>query len=130
MCYQCVADAYVPVMKLIFDGFELDILFAQLNLQQIPASFNIFDDNILKLCASDPKSVLSLNGTPTIPRSAGLFHTSCSGSRVTDMILSLVPNVDNFRMTLRFIKLWAASECVCSVSVQSLPCADVSGLLS
>jgi hypothetical protein len=59
---QGVADAYVPVMTMVFDGIELDLLFAQLNVQQIPQSFNIFDDGVLKLCTNDPKSVLSLNG--------------------------------------------------------------------
>ena len=32
------------------------------------------------------------------------------GCRVTDMILSLVPNIPNFRTTLRAIKHWAQSE--------------------
>lgn len=32
------------------------------------------------------------------------------GCRVTDEILNLVPNIDNFRLTLRAIKLWAKSK--------------------
>lgn len=91
-----VSDAYVPVMKCVFDGIELDMVYAQLGLQAIPAQFNIFDDNIIRMCA-DPKSVLSING-----------------ARVTDMILSLVPDVESFRMTLRCIKHWATKRGVYS----------------
>ena len=36
-----------------------------------------------------------------------------SGSRVTDEILRLVPNVDVFRDALRCIKLWAQSKFIC-----------------
>jgi len=31
-------------------------------VQVIPPQFNIFDDNVIKMCV-DPKSVLSINGT-------------------------------------------------------------------
>lgn len=35
------------------------------------------------------------------------------GSRVTDEILRLVPNIPTFRNTLRCIKLWAKRKCMC-----------------
>jgi len=35
---------------------------------------------------------------------------SLNGTRVTDLILELVPNRDNFRITLRCIKLWAKNR--------------------
>ncbi|XP_026324473.1 poly(A) polymerase type 3 [Hyposmocoma kahamanoa] len=85
---RAVEDAFVPVIKMNFDGIEIDLLFARLALKEIPDSFDLRDDILLKNL--DQKSVRSLNGC-----------------RVTDEILRLVPNINNFRLTLRAIKLWA-----------------------
>ena len=84
-----VKDAYVPVIKMKYCGIHIDLLFARLSFKQIDEDMNsLKDDSILKNC--DKESILSLNGC-----------------RVTDQILSLVPNAENFRLTLRAIKLWA-----------------------
>ena len=83
-----VPDAFVPIIKFEFEGVEIDLVFSQVKLATIPPDFKIFDDSILR--NMDPKSVLSLNGP-----------------RVTDMILNLVPDQENFRTALRLIKLWA-----------------------
>ncbi|KAM9293849.1 poly(A) polymerase type 3 [Gastrophryne carolinensis] len=85
---RAVEEAFVPVIKLCFDGIEIDILFARLALQKIPEDLDLRDDSLLKNL--DIRCIRSLNGC-----------------RVTDEILHLVPNVDNFRLTLRAIKLWA-----------------------
>lgn len=88
---RAVEEAFVPVIKMNFDGIEIDLLFARLSLKEIPDDFDLRDDNLLKNL--DPRSVRSLNGC-----------------RVTDEILSLVPNIENFRLALRSIKLWAKSK--------------------
>nr|XP_017507618.1 LOW QUALITY PROTEIN: poly(A) polymerase beta [Manis javanica] len=85
---RAVEEAFVPVIKLCFDGIEIDILFARLALQTIPEDLDLRDDNLLQNL--DIRCIRSLNGC-----------------RVTDEILHLVPNIDNFRLTLRAIKLWA-----------------------
>lgn len=83
-----VPDAYVPVMKMEFDGIAIDLLFARLAMSQIPEDLNLRDNLILKNI--DDKCVVSLNG-----------------SRTTDEILSLVPSIPVFHTALRCIKLWA-----------------------
>ncbi|XP_016069143.1 PREDICTED: poly(A) polymerase beta, partial [Miniopterus natalensis] len=85
---RAVEEAFVPVIRLCFGGVEIDILFARLALPTIPEDLDLRDDSLLKNL--DIRCIRSLNGC-----------------RVTDEILHLVPNIDNFRLTLRAIKLWA-----------------------
>lgn len=95
-------EAYVPVITFFYRGIEFDLLYAQMssalgaNGLNSP-SFNIYDNEVLRNL--DAKSILSLNG-----------------ARVTDMVLSLMPeeSVPNFRMALRFIRLWAKNRGVYS----------------
>ncbi|GAY49066.1 hypothetical protein CUMW_116440 [Citrus unshiu] len=83
-----VPDARVPVIKFKFNGVSVDLLYAQLQFSVIPEDLDILQDSLLHNL--DEQTVLSLNGC-----------------RVTDRILSLVPNVRNFRSTLRFLRFWA-----------------------
>jgi poly(A) polymerase len=93
---ECTAvpDAYVPVIKCKFGGIDLDLVYAVLS-GPVPEALNLFDDG--NLMNVDAKTVLSLNGC-----------------RVTDTILSLVPNIVSFRSTLRCIKKWAKARAVYS----------------
>ncbi|KAK7493384.1 hypothetical protein BaRGS_00015284 [Batillaria attramentaria] len=92
---RAVEEAFVPVIKMTYDGIELDMLFARLALPTIPEDIDLRQETHLKNL--DEKSVRSLNGC-----------------RVTDEILHLVPNKENFRMTLRAVKLWAKKKGVYS----------------
>ncbi|KAI1309481.1 Poly(A) polymerase gamma [Halotydeus destructor] len=83
-----VEDAFVPLIKTKVDGIELDILFARLALKTIAKDQDLKSVELLRNLES--KCVRSLNGC-----------------RVTDDILSLVPNHSSFRLALRAIKLWA-----------------------
>ncbi|KAF1427268.1 Poly(A) polymerase gamma, partial [Spheniscus magellanicus] len=85
---RAVEDAYVPVVKFEFDGIEIDLVFARLSMQTVSDNLDLGDDSRLR--SLDIRCIRSLNGC-----------------RVTDEILHLVPNKDNFRLTLRAIKLWA-----------------------
>ncbi|PIN26047.1 Poly(A) polymerase [Handroanthus impetiginosus] len=85
---QPVPDAHVPVMKFKLDGISIDLLYASISLLVVPDDLDI--SNISILHDIDEPTVRSLNGC-----------------RVADQILKLVPNVENFRTTLRCLKFWA-----------------------
>nr|BAN66174.1 poly(A) polymerase PAP, putative [Babesia bovis] len=85
---HAVPDAYTPVIKLIYDGIDIDLLFANLPAQTVPEEIDVLDDAILR------------NMNEATAR-------SINGCRVAALILASVPNKDNFRTTLRYVKLWA-----------------------
>ncbi|XP_055345537.1 poly(A) polymerase type 3-like [Paramacrobiotus metropolitanus] len=85
---RAVEGAFVPVIKMYFDGVEIDLTFARLMLKEIPEALNLSDHEILRMM--DLKCIRSLNGC-----------------RVTDEILALVPDRSSFREALKGIKLWA-----------------------
>ncbi|XP_074348458.1 nuclear poly(A) polymerase 1-like isoform X2 [Apium graveolens] len=83
-----VSDAHVPVMKFKYNGISIDLLYANVAMWSIPEDLDVSQESILQNV--DGQTVLSLNGC-----------------RVTDQILRLVPNIQNFRMTLRCVRFWA-----------------------
>ncbi|KAF8732578.1 hypothetical protein AX14_004185 [Amanita brunnescens Koide BX004] len=90
-----VPEAYVPIVKTKIEGIPIDFLMARLALSSIPDDLSLQDDNLLRNL--DERCIRSLNG-----------------SRVTDEILRLVPNVQVFRDALRCIKLWAQRRAIYS----------------
>ncbi|KAG2182934.1 hypothetical protein INT44_005915 [Umbelopsis vinacea] len=90
-----VNDAYVPVITMHFSGIPIDFVCARLSLARIPDDLELSDNNLLKNL--DERCIRSLNG-----------------SRVTDDILRLVPNIPAFRIALRCVKLWAKKRAIYS----------------
>lgn len=88
-----VPDAFVPIIKIEFDGISIDLIYARLNVPRVPSDMNLEDKNLLKNI--DEKDLRSLNGT-----------------RVTDEILQLVPKPTVFKHALRCIKMWAQQRAV------------------
>ncbi|KAG2182288.1 hypothetical protein INT43_007215, partial [Umbelopsis isabellina] len=83
-----VSNAFVPVIKMVFSGIHIDLIYASLKLPTIPADLDLNDD--LRIGELHAKSLRTING----PRTAS-------------EILALVPNVETFRTALKCIKLWA-----------------------
>ncbi|KAJ2781336.1 polynucleotide adenylyltransferase [Coemansia interrupta] len=93
-----VPTAHVPVIKMVFGGIDIDLTFAALSQPTIPEDLELLDNKIL--ANLDEKTIRSVNG-----------------SRVTDEILRLVPNIPTFRLALRCIKLWAKRRAIYSNSI-------------
>lgn len=89
--FSAVPDAFAPVIKMEIRGIDVDMLFCQLAATVIPSNLDLFDDAILN--GLDEKSARAINGV-----------------RVADNVLRFVPNADNFRNALRFLKYWATQR--------------------
>ncbi|KAJ7088006.1 Poly(A) polymerase central domain-containing protein [Mycena belliarum] len=90
-----VPDAFVPLIGAKISGISLDLLVAPIGMSAIPEDLSLTDNNVLKNL--DESVVRSVNGT-----------------RLTDELLRLVPNVQAFRDALRCIKLWAQRKAIYS----------------
>ena len=116
---QGVPDAYVPVIGTEIMGIPLDFTMARLALSTIPDDLSLKDDNLLRNL--DERCVRSLNGRIGTPYGTIALLTCFIGSRVTDEILRLVPNVEVFRDSLRCIKLWAQRQSNLSTPGRTCP---------
>ncbi|SBT79670.1 poly(A) polymerase PAP, putative [Plasmodium malariae] len=82
---QALPETYTPIIQFIYDDVDIDLLLATLPYRTLKdCQYTLDNDYILKNL--DEVTVRSLNGI-----------------RVADIILSSVPNKENFRNTLRFI---------------------------
>ena len=86
-----IPEAKVPIIKIVYKNIPIDILVASVSFKSIDENFNLEDDNVLKNCCE--KCILSLNGC-----------------RVTNSIFKSLPKdfkIEDFKLALRAIKLWA-----------------------
>lgn len=90
---QKIENAFVPIITMEFDTVEVDISFASLDLPTIPDDVDLSNDEMLN--SLDTKAASSINGV-----------------RTNDMILQLIPNLDNFRVLLRFIRVWSKKRAI------------------
>ncbi|KAI4213835.1 MAG: hypothetical protein LQ351_003529 [Letrouitia transgressa] len=88
-----VPEAYVPIIKLVISGTDIDLNFTRLAISSVPLSLDCRDTNLLR--GLDERELRALNGP-----------------RVADELLELVPQKKTFRTALRAIKLWAQRRAV------------------
>jgi poly(A) polymerase len=93
--FTAVPEAHVPIMKFEYLGISIDLIFSRLAvLKELPAqNFDLKDMNLLR--GLDERELRALNGT-----------------RVSDEIMSLIPEPVTFRQALRAIKLWAKRRAI------------------
>ena len=90
-----VREAYVPIIKIVYEGVDVDLIFVALKQSSVPDAIDLKDNNLLRgLSDIDLRSV--------------------NGVRVTDEMLSVVPQQKAFRNALRAIKLWAQRHAIYS----------------
>lgn len=88
-----VTEAFVPIIKLEYSDISIDLIFARLLRESVPTALDLKDNSLLR--GLDEVDLRCVNGT-----------------RVTDEIISLVPQVKTFRTALRAIKLWAQRRAI------------------
>lgn len=87
--FVAVPDAFVPIIKLEYEGVDIDLIFASLPSQSsISRDFTLNDQQVLR--GLDDDSIRSVNGV-----------------RTAKEMLELVPQQTSFRHALRAIKVWA-----------------------
>ncbi len=94
-----IKDAYVPLIKMKFCNVDIDLLFARLRFERVDGALkNLKDDSVLQDC--DEQTINSLNTY-----------------RNNDLIMGLIPNPENFKLTLKCVKVWAKRRDLCSNKV-------------
>ena len=89
-----VPESFVPIIKLVLNDIEIDLIFVSIStLQTIPKDLSLSDNKLLD--GLESSSIRAI-----------------TGPRVTDEILSLVPEQKTFRTALRAIKLWAQRRAI------------------
>lgn len=90
-----IPDAFVPVIKCVIEGIALDVVFAQVPLDSVPDTIDLFEDSLLE--GAGRQTIRSVNAV-----------------RVADTIRNSVPILSTFCSTLRTVKLWAQQRLIYS----------------
>lgn len=82
-------------------------MFAVLEVSRLPSNLEVSVRNDILDFQLDEKSLLSLNGERVEMNFLMYTYLWLTGFRITERILSVIPNIESFRVVLHAIKLWA-----------------------
>lgn len=92
-----ISDAMVPLIKLKFATIPIDILFARMEVPSIPSDLDFLNNDEQLIKNIEEKSYKGLNGI-----------------RTAETINRSVKNLQEFRLFLKLIKLWAKNKLIYS----------------
>ncbi|WAR19443.1 PAPOG-like protein [Mya arenaria] len=104
---RAVEEAFVPVIKMSFDGIELDMTFARLALPTIPEDIDLKNESLLKNL--DLKCVRSLNEKCIYSNSLG-FLGGVSWAMLVARVCQLYPNADPSTLLQKFFMVYSKWE--------------------
>lgn len=106
-----IPQAYTPVIKFVLKGFQIDMLFARVADATKLLDFQRKRVSPLVIGVSKPQTGLPRVEYPIDDSDlmeldeAGV--RSVNGARVSQMLLQIVPHVENYRTVLKAVKQWA-----------------------
>jgi poly(A) polymerase len=114
-----IPQAYTPVIKFMLNSFHVDLLFARaanpkklLAHQQTPTPTLVTSNPTTTTTPTTTTSLRSeymIDDTDLLEQD-GAGVRSLNGARVTQVLLEMVPHLENYRVVLRAVKEWAVTH--------------------
>jgi poly(A) polymerase len=110
-----IPQAYTPVIKFMLNSYHVDLLFAR---AANPQKLFAHQQQTLTLGTSvttttttlqPPRSEYMIDDTDLLEQDAAGVR-SLNGARVTQVLLEMVPHLENYRVVLRAVKEWAVTH--------------------
>ncbi|KAM7368172.1 hypothetical protein PAMP_014418 [Pampus punctatissimus] len=104
---EAIEEAFVPVIKLSYDGVEIDLVFARVALKSIPENLNFRDNNLVK--GINKHCVRSLNGRNIYSNTLG-FLGGVSWAILVARVCQLYPHATASTLVSKFFKVFSNWE--------------------
>jgi poly(A) polymerase len=111
-----IPQAYTPVIKFVLNSYHVDLLFARaanpqklLAHQQQTLTLATPVPTAISTPSQPPRSEYMIDDTDLLEQDAAGVR-SLNGARVTQVLLEMVPHLENYRVVLRAVKEWAVTH--------------------